>query len=232
MGMSGLRDYVRERFGIDARCMMAAEVGIRGQGWPITLFQYGESLWGARQEDLGLDVVCASCSAEALRLMKGCIEAELRRLDMTALAIYPRDAAEGAADEGVNQKDADEGVNPKDAFGDLKAPVDLVPYTGILYEATAFKRGAKKYGPFNWREKKVRARVYGAAMERHLKAWMDGEDYDYDEKTDDYVHHLAAVRACAGIVLDALELDKLADDRVAGPAAGLIRRMLEKDGTR
>lgn len=123
-------------------------------------------------------------------------------------------------------------TNPKDAYGDLKAPVDLVPSTGVLYESMAFKRGARKYGPFNWREKAVRARVYGAAMDRHLKSWLDGEDYDYDPKTDDYVHHLAAVRACANIVLDALELGKLVDDRVPGPASGLIARMLEKGDTR
>jgi len=61
------------------------------------------------------------------------------------------------------------GTNPKDLIGTKKPPLGLVPTAGIIHEAMAMKDGAKKYGPYNWREngKAVRYTVYHNAALRH-----------------------------------------------------------------
>lgn len=100
-------------------------------------------------------------------------------------------------------------TNPKDAVGSSKLPLDLVPDTLHLYAATSFAEGASKYGSYNWRVAGVRASIYKAALERHLKKWWNGEDAD--QATG--VHHLASVIACAAILLDAKVVGKLTDDR-------------------
>lgn len=117
--------------------------------------------------------------------------------------------------------------NPKDAIGALKPDPSLVPQAGILHEAMAFQDGATKYGAYNWREKKVKGRVYVAAAMRHLGQYLDGENFDPKSK----VHHLGHARACLGIILDALETGNLIDNRpVAGAAPGMIR-YFEKTGS-
>jgi hypothetical protein len=103
----------------------------------------------------------------------------------------------------------EESINPKDIIGRKKPPLELVPSVGIIHEAMAFKDGAKKYGPYNWRMKKVSAMVYIGAMRRHLAAYLDGESHAEDSG----VHHLGHLRACANIILDAMHLGKLVDDR-------------------
>lgn len=100
-------------------------------------------------------------------------------------------------------------TNPKDAVGSSKLPLDLVPDTLSIYAALSFAEGASKYGAYNWRVSGVRASIYKAALERHLKKWWNGEDVDQKTK----VPHLASVIACAAIILDAGAVDKLTDDR-------------------
>lgn len=100
-------------------------------------------------------------------------------------------------------------TNPKDAIGSTKLPLDLVPDTLSLYAAMAFAEGASKYGAYNWRAAGVRASIYKAALERHLKKWWNGEECDPKTK----VPHLASVIACAAIILDAKARGKLTDDR-------------------
>lgn len=100
-------------------------------------------------------------------------------------------------------------TNPKDAIGSTKLPLDLVPDTLSVFAALAFTEGATKYGAYNWRVAGVRASIYKAALERHLKKWWNGEWAD--EKTK--VPHLASVIACAAIILDAQVAGKLTDDR-------------------
>lgn len=110
-------------------------------------------------------------------------------------------------------------VNPKDQVGRRKPQIGLVPPSAIIEESVAFADGAEKYGPFNWREKTVGAMTYVHACLRHLYAWVDGEE----ECRDSTAHHLAAARACLGILLDARSIGKLLDDRPsAGAAADLI----------
>lgn len=100
-------------------------------------------------------------------------------------------------------------TNPKDAIGGTKLPLDLVPGSVEAYAALAFLEGALKYGKFNWRISGVKASVYIAAIKRHLKKFENGQDVD--PKT--LVHHLGSIMACCGIILDAMHVGKLVDDR-------------------
>lgn len=108
--------------------------------------------------------------------------------------------------------------NPKTAMGALKVPLHLVPPSATHHLALAFKDGAAKYGPYNWRDKGVSASVYIAAAMRHMDAFRDGEDLSRDAQ----VHHLGHVMACCAIVLDAMSVGMLNDDRpTKGAAADL-----------
>jgi hypothetical protein len=108
--------------------------------------------------------------------------------------------------------------NPKTAVGATKVPLHLVPPVASHYMALAFKDGAVKYGPYNWREHMVSSSVYYGAARRHLDSWWDGEDVSADA----LVHHLGHVMACCAILLDALTVGKLNDDRpIKGAVAAL-----------
>ena len=119
--------------------------------------------------------------------------------------------------------------NPKDLIGEKKVQLGLLPAAGKIYGALAMEFGAYHagkektgYGPFNWREKKVRMTIYLDAIERHLEALRDGED----AAKDSGVHHLGHIIAGASILADALEGGQLIDDRpMKGPAAALLERV-------
>ncbi len=100
-------------------------------------------------------------------------------------------------------------TNPKDAIGSTKLPLHLVPTTGIEEESLAFLEGALKYGKFNWRVAGVRASIYLDAIGRHLAKFTNGQDRDPVTK----VHHLASIRACCNILMDAALVGKITDDR-------------------
>lgn len=108
--------------------------------------------------------------------------------------------------------------NPKTAQGALKIDLSLVPPSALIAEARVMALGAKKYGPYNWREKIVSSRVYTAAALRHIFTWQDGEDIDPESGES----HLAHARACLGILIDAKSLDKLNDNRPSKGAAGRL----------
>ena len=106
--------------------------------------------------------------------------------------------------------------NPKTSHGAKKIPLDLVPPSARHYLAQAFKDGADKYGPYNWRDKAISSSVYYAAANRHLDAWWDGEDFAKDSG----VHHLAHAMACIALVLESMRCGQLNDNRPPkGPAA-------------
>ncbi len=111
--------------------------------------------------------------------------------------------------------------NPKDLIGVKKPNVALVPPASSLYQAQAMMDGAAKYGPYNWRENPVKSMIYIAAAQRHIAAYLDGEDIDAKSG----VPHLGHGLACLGILADATETGNLLDDRPAkGPAADMVRR--------
>ena len=116
-------------------------------------------------------------------------------------------------------------MNPKDRIGLTKPQIHLVPPSAIIYFAKAMENGAKKYGPYNWRNNPVNYTVYLSAMLRHILQLIDGEDIAQDSGT----HHLAHVGASAAILLDALATGNLIDDRpVKGAASSLIDKLTSK----
>lgn len=111
--------------------------------------------------------------------------------------------------------------NPKTMLGVQKAPLHLVPPSAKFHLAAAFADGAKKYGPYNWREKTVSSSIYIAAAQRHMDAWWDGEGVSKDAG----VHHLGHALACLAILLDAESIGMLNDDR---PSAGASPELHEE----
>lgn len=112
-------------------------------------------------------------------------------------------------------------TNPKDLVGDTKVSITKLPAVAIVHGAHAMMDGARKYGPYNWRAKKVVSHIYIDAAMRHLMAWFEGEELASDSK----VHHLGHAIACCAILLDALETGNLVDDRPVDDTnrAGLSR---------
>jgi hypothetical protein len=108
--------------------------------------------------------------------------------------------------------------NPKTAIGVMKVPLHLVPPSAKHYLALALADGARKYGPYNWRDAAISVSVYKAAMERHMDAFWDGEDF----APDSGLHHVAHAMACCALILDAMTIGKLNDDRpTRGASPGL-----------
>lgn len=118
--------------------------------------------------------------------------------------------------------------NPKDLIGIKKPQLGLLPGAGKIYGALAMADGAVKYGPYNWRDKKVRYTIYLDAIERHLLALRDREDV----AADSGIPHLGHIIACAGILADAVEGGFILDDRpLSGPSAVLIAKFTKGDST-
>jgi hypothetical protein len=114
--------------------------------------------------------------------------------------------------------------NPKNRFGLAKVPMRLAPASARIQLALAFKDGARKYGPYNWRISGVKASIYWDAAMRHMDAWLDGEEC----APDSGVHHLGHAMACLAIIIDAAETGQLNDDRPPkGPASEMQQRYLE-----
>lgn len=100
-------------------------------------------------------------------------------------------------------------TNPKKAFGVRKPSPQFVPPIAIIEESVVMALGGQKYGPFNWNDSSVDASTYYSAAMRHLMSWYAGEDVDPESGAS----HLAHVRACMGILIDAKATGKLIDDR-------------------
>lgn len=112
------------------------------------------------------------------------------------------------------------GENPKDRIGITKPRMfSVIPPIARLELGAAMANGAEKYGAFNWRENSVVASIYLDALDRHLSAWMDGEEI----AADSGVHHLGHAMACLAILLDAQAGGNLYDDR---PPPGAFSRAL------
>lgn len=112
-------------------------------------------------------------------------------------------------------------ANPKDLIGAKKPRLSLVPPAGFVYAALAMANGADKYGPYNWREKKVQSMIYLEAAQRHILSYQDGEECAKDSG----VPHLGHAIACLLILIDAVETNNVIDNRPkAGPMADLIER--------
>lgn len=106
-------------------------------------------------------------------------------------------------------------TNPKDAIGDKKVPLSLCSPIAKAAWAVAQFVGMVKYGAWNWRSAGIRSSIYTSAMQRHLDAYLSGEEVDPVDQTP----HLGHIMACAAILIDAKAAGKLTDDRP--PVVGL-----------
>lgn len=114
------------------------------------------------------------------------------------------------------------GLNPKDLVGSKKVSISKLPFAGVIHGAHAMMDGARKYGPFNWRENKVIASIYVDAIYRHVGAWFDAKQ---EQAPDSEAHHLGHAIACCAILLDAMETGNLVDDR---PLPGVGPEILDR----
>ena len=122
-------------------------------------------------------------------------------------------------------KPLDDGSNPKDRIGLTKPPLRLIPAPALIKMAMVMGLGASKYGPYNWREKKVRYTVYLEAALRHVFSALDGEEIDPESGQP----HTAHAMACMAIILDAQATGNLVDDRpTPGVTAKLIAELTKK----
>lgn len=105
-------------------------------------------------------------------------------------------------------------TNPKDIVGSDKLPLHLWPQTATALGSLGLLEGALKYGRGNWRHSGVRASIYYDALNRHMDAWFNGEDY----APDSGIPHLANALACIAIIVDSQANGKLLDDRNFTPS--------------
>jgi hypothetical protein len=118
------------------------------------------------------------------------------------------------------------GVNPKDALGVKKVSLSKLPAVATAHGAHAMMDGARKYGPYNWRDKQILASIYVDACKRHIEEWFDSR---VEVAEDSGVHHLGHAIACLAIILDAQATGNLVDDRPRnGAYASVIKELAEK----
>ena len=101
------------------------------------------------------------------------------------------------------------GGNPKDGIGSRKAPLSTLSRR-IMHEiALGMLEGECKYWRHNYRAAKVRAMVYIDAHDRHISAWVEGQDIDPASG----LSHLTKAMCCLAVVRDAQLYGSLIDDR-------------------
>jgi len=125
--------------------------------------------------------------------------------------------------EGVDKTSVRE--NPKEAPGSVKPGISYIPPSAILLESMVMKGGAEKYGKFNWNKDPVKASTYYDAAFRHLASYYAGEELDPESG----LPHLAHVRACMAILIDAQLNGKLIDDRPVTASISSLIKTLTKD---
>lgn len=144
---------------------------------------------------------------------------DAKPIDDMAEKIGITKAAIKKADAMVKELNTKE-TNPKDLVGQTKLQTWLAPRPAMIALVEALTDGAHKYGPYNWRENGVRATVYISAAERHLMAYLDGENVAEDSG----VHHLGHAMACFAILLDAIAQGNIVDDRpIKGASPALLK---------
>lgn len=160
---------------------------------------------------------------------EGCVCVTVQEAEMCEFGNTPADpeVLEGviSAHWGHETRSGELPPNPKQAYGDLKVPLALVPSSALIWMGRAFKEGARKYGPYNWREKAVETMTYANATLRHLYAWIDGEDVDPESG----MPHLGLAMASLAIIADATETGCSIDTRPKkGRAGEMLREMTQK----
>ena len=127
------------------------------------------------------------------------------------------------AEQETNMKAKAKDTNPKSAAARAKASLSLVPSVAIFEMAQAFRDGAAKYGPYNWRKDPVSASVYLDAAFRHIELYRVGQEV----ATDSGIKHLVHAMSCFAILLDAELCGTLIDDRDKMDDPALLEEFLE-----
>jgi len=83
------------------------------------------------------------------------------------------------------------------------------PSTALFVVNKAMEHGAKKYGPFQWRDDTVSLQGHMDSIQRHLFAIAEGETTDPSSG----MPHVAHIAAQALVILDAGMVGNLEDDR-------------------
>ena len=115
-------------------------------------------------------------------------------------------------------------TNPKDAVGTGKVPFSTIPATVIAELGLAMLEGARKYGRHNYRVAGVRASVYADALDRHMKAWWEGEDTDPDSG----MSHVTKAIATLTVLRDSMIHGNWVDDRPPKSPAGWLEELNKK----
>lgn len=91
-----------------------------------------------------------------------------------------------------------------------KVDLSLLPPTALYQVARVMQYGAQKYSRDNWRSDKTVTwcRTY-SSIQRHIMAWLEGEDKD-PETGESHVAHAAA--QCLILLVNELEQPHM-DDR-------------------
>lgn len=115
--------------------------------------------------------------------------------------------------------------NPKQSAGDKKVPMQCIPPTALVALAIGLGDGARKYGAFNWRELPIEYMTYVGAVQRHIQAWIDGQDIDPESGNPHLFHAIASL----SILIDAVACGNGIDNRPPpGAAAKLMERYTAK----
>lgn len=129
-----------------------------------------------------------------------------------------------AASKTEQEKKIMSEANPKQAFGDLKVPLQFIPPTAIVALGIGLAEGGRKYGPFNWRDIPVEYMTYAGAVQRHLQAWIDGQDFDPDSGNPHLYHAIASLAILIdAVVANNFQVGKHIDNR---PPSGAAAAML------
>lgn len=158
--------------------------------------------WGLRKAEELIQPAASKLSAHEER------SKELLRLSHEADMVLLRSNAR------VKLDNARAALNPKHAAGKSRPGTHFIPPVPLLEVGEVMKRGAEKYGAYNWGDAGVVASIYYDAIERHRAKWWAGEKMSPDDKC----HHLAHIAACALILLDCEIMGNLEDDRPARTA--------------
>ena len=114
-----------------------------------------------------------------------------------------------------------ESDNPKNLAARDRVKLAYIPPVALAHMAHALMDGARKYQPYNWREKSIALMEYISAAQRHLLDFTDGET----EASDSLCHHLGHTMACCAIMLDAIERNNMIDDR---PLPGNVQEVFKR----
>jgi len=115
--------------------------------------------------------------------------------------------------------------NPKKIYGDKKIKLQLVPPAASIAIARGLAEGAEKYSPWNWRDDDIETLTYIGAIQRHLAAYLEGEDLDPDSTTGK--SHLDGAIASLAILIDAESVGSLIDNRPKRKAVGVLKALTQ-----